>query len=132
MKNKKSKVKTPPIGPLAERFGSYLEAGLHCFGEQFQDFDPSYIEEEKNGRGLMFSQFKEETYGREGWEQYIVAVFEHGVVWPSGASICFTNEQPPEKVALLFLSALTREIAVSEPTCSECAHTRDMFEKGGG
>lgn len=131
MTNKKSKAKTPDVGPFAERFAKFLEIGLHCFEENFEDFNPCHVLEEKNGKGVMFSQFKEKDYGRETSEEYTVIAFEHGIVWPSGASICFSNEQSPEQVALLFIAALSREMPVNKPTCGNC-ETKGMFSKGGG
>lgn len=124
---KKRKSKTgKQLGPFASRFARHLELGLECFSEKFSDFHPYQVHHEKHGNGLLFSQLKECDYGPEQASHYAVIAFEHGILWSTGALIYFSNEQPPEAVALLFLAALTRESPVGKPSCESCK-TEDIF-----
>ena len=51
------------LGPNAERFTKFLENGLHCFDECLTDFRPTYVQHEKQGIGLLFTQLREDDWG---------------------------------------------------------------------
>lgn len=118
-KRRKSK-REETLGPIARRFAEYLDCGLHYFDECLSNFEAKHVRHEEHGDGLIFSQLKADDYGVEQSVNHTVVAFESGIMWPSGATICFNNEQPPEKVALAFVSALVREIPVVEPICESC------------
>ena len=54
-----------------------------------------------------------------------VIATEDGIRFPGGSLICFNNEQPPEKVALLFLSAMVMETPCEG--CQECENGVENF-----
>ena len=116
------------LGPNAERFTKFLENGLHCFDECLTDFRPTYVQHEKQGIGLLFTQLREDDWGIDPATDYAVIAFEHGISWPSGSLIYFNNEQPPEQVAMLFVAAIVRETPVNCPACKQCI-TKDIYSK---
>ena len=117
------------LGQMAKIFGDYLDTGLLLFDGNFEDFNPTIVSHETHGIGLLFTQLKEEDYGVEKAVDHSVIAFEEGVSFPSGGLIYFNNEQPPEKVALLFLAALLKEVPVGCPKCSNCEENDEEEKK---
>ena len=128
-KRKTKKSKEPTIGPFARRFCEYLEMGLDLMGEEFSNFQPHFVQHEDKGTGLLFSQLNPEVYGIEQATDYSVIAFEEGVSHPDGSLVGFSNEQTPEKVALLYMAALLKESPVNCPKCGTCLeHYNKMKE----
>lgn len=119
-KRSKSKAKdSEEIGFFANRFSKHLEDGLHVFGRCFQEFYPHHIKHEENGTGVLFSQLAVASFREDLCQKHAVIAFEDGIHFHTGFVISFTNEQTPEKVALLFLAALVNEQPVA-PDCESC------------
>ena len=121
-KRRKTKEPDSDLGFLATRFAHHLDCGLQIFEEEFSDFHPHYIQHADHGKGLLFSQLKEKDYGIETAAAHSVIAFEQGIMWSSGETICYNNEQTPERVALLFLCAMTHEqpISTDHIKCENC------------
>ena len=120
-KRSKTKESESDLGFFATRFARHLGHGLEMFGEHFSEFNPHYICHEAHGKGLLFSQVKEEIYGIKQSVDHSVIAFETGIMWSSGETICFSNEQTPERVALLFLCAMTKEDPIlANFACPHC------------
>ena len=122
------------LGPISKRFADHLAEGVGNFGLDFSDFYPRICQHKDDGEiGLLLSQVRikgtnlrntrKQQRLRKMNDLYHVFVTEEGITFPffePSSMLCFTNEQPPERVALLFLAALISGHPIEHQTCPSC------------
>ena len=122
------------LGSITKRFADHLADGVGFFGADFSDFYPRICQHKDDGQiGLLLSQVRikgtnllntrAEKRLRKMNDLYHIFVTEEGITFPffePSSMLCFTNEQPPEKVALLFLAALISSNPIEHQRCPAC------------
>ena len=116
------------IDPRVTEFLQHLETGLAQAGLDFEDYNPTYVQlhdEEKKGKlvgGCIFSQVINPTN-----TEHTVCVAPDGISFPepNKTKLIFSIDQPPSKVAIMFLVAMMKELVIDPPCCPDCEKEKD-------
>tara|TARA_R100001129_G_scaffold15798_1_gene10358 strand:- start:31 stop:426 length:396 start_codon:yes stop_codon:yes gene_type:complete len=112
------------LGPNAERFADHLSLGIDCFQLDIDDYIPTIVSHDEHGPGFLISQLSLVDHERDYCARHTIVATESGVVWADSAvtknTIVFNEDQPPEKAALLVLSAIVRKVPLVAPSCPCC------------
>ena len=111
------------IDPNVIEFVDHLEGGLAAAGLSFDNYLPQYVtlehadDKSKTYNGLIFSQVANPSDNL-----YNVCVAQNGVHFRGeGASMLpFNDDQPPSKLAILFLVAIIQGDIINPPSCPHC------------
>ncbi len=122
------------LGPLTQRFADHLSEGVEYFGAEFASFDPFIATHADDGVGLMISQVRckgsnlpnsrKEKALRKKKDEFLIFVTDEGITYPAlkhGSMLPFTEEQSPERAALLFLAGMIYSNPIESQMCSQCA-----------
>ena len=93
-------------------FVDHLSVGLDSAGLELADFSPTLVKDRKLGeQGFLFCQEIDDV-------NTSVIVFNDRVEFGSNSvSLIMNNEQPPTKVAILFLVAMIQGEPLLPPSC---------------
>ena len=96
-------------------FVDHLSVGLDSAGLKLADFSPTVVKDrETKEQGFLFCQEIDDV-------DTSVVVFNDRVEFGSNSvSLIMNNEQPPTKVAILFLVAMIQKEPLLPPTCPCC------------
>ena len=96
-------------------FVDHLSVGLDSAGLKLADFSPTVVKDrETKEQGFLFFQEIND-------DDTSVVVFNDRVEFGSNSvSLIMNNEQPPTKVAILFLVAMIQKEPLLPPTCPCC------------
>jgi len=96
-------------------FVDHLSVGLDSAGLELEDFSPTVVKDRKTKeQGFLFCQKIDDV-------DTSVIVFNDRVEFGSNSvSLIMNNEQPPTKVAILFLVAMIQEEPLLPPDCPCC------------
>ena len=96
-------------------FVDHLSVGLDSAGLDLEDFSPIVVKDRKLGeQGFLFCQEIDNV-------DTSVVVFNDRVEFGSNSvSLIMNNEQPPTKVAILFLVAMIQKEPLLPPSCPCC------------
>jgi len=96
-------------------FVDHLSVGLDSAGLDLEDFSPIVVKDrETKEQGFLFFQEIND-------DDTSVVVFNDRVEFGSNSvSLIMNNEQPPTKVAILFLVAMIQKEPLLPPTCPCC------------
>ncbi len=110
------------IDPKVHEFINHLEGGLALAGFPFKDFSPQWVQLEHidnnaEYNGLIFNQVPK---GDD--EQFNVCVANDGIHFAgeNTSSLPFSFDQPPSKLAILFLVTIMQGDIVNPPCCPHC------------
>lgn len=111
------------IDPKVMEFVNHLEGGLAIAGFSFEDFSPQWVclahkdFQHAENNGLIFNQVPK---GKD--EKFNVCCAPDGIHFAGeGTSkLPFTFDQPPSKLAVLFLVSIIQGNTVTPPSCPHC------------
>lgn len=104
-----------------ERFCSTMDAALEVIDKNLGDFCAQIAKHESRGVGVIFSQLQAQD--GEGLNDLcphqLGFVFKDGVgaAITEGPYLAFGKDQPPEKVAAMFVAALVEGEPIAFPEC---------------
>ena len=117
-----SKNKQWIIDPKVNEFINHLEGGLELAGLSFKDFCPQWVKLEhevtkEKYNGLIFNQ---EPCGND--QSLNVCVASDGIHFAgeNTSSLPFSFDQPPSKLAILFLVSMMQGDIIEPPCCPHC------------
>lgn len=117
-----SKNKQWIIDPKVNEFLIHLEGGLALAGFPFKDFSPQWVKLEHTDNkaeynGLVFNQVPK---GND--PDMTVCVANDGIHFAgeNTSSLPFSFDQPPSKLAILFLVSIMKGDIIEPPCCPHC------------
>lgn len=117
-----SKNKEWIIDPKVSEFVNHLEGGLATAGFSFEDFSPQWVQLEHEDtkaeyNGLIFNQVPK---GKD--KEFNVCVAPDGIHFAgkNTSKFPFKFDQPPSKLAILFLVAIMQKNTIKPPSCPKC------------
>ena len=110
------------IDPKVTEFVNHLEGGLALAGFPFKDFSPQWVQLEHidnkaEYNGLIFNQVPK---GHD--EKFNVCVANDGIHFAgeNTSKLPFNFDQPPSKLAIMFLVSIMQNKTISPPPCPHC------------
>ena len=100
-------------------FIDHLTVGLESAGLDIADFKPmTGVNKETGEFGLLFTQIP--YYEEDSIETTVIVHNDRVEFLDHNSSLIMNNEQPPTKVAILFLVAMIQEEPLLPPSCPCC------------
>ena len=110
-----------------ERFCSTIDAALEVIDKNLGAFGAYVVKHEDRGNGVIFSQLETTAGGglkfSDVCHHQLAFVFKDGVgaAITDGPYLAFGKDQPPEKVAAMFVAALVSGEPIPFPECDCCS-----------
>mgnify|MGYP003138607800 CR=1 FL=1 len=115
------------IVPKVNEFVNHLEGGLAQAGLAFEQFFPKWVqlehvENKAEYNGLVFSQVPNCQK-----DEFSVCVAPDGIHFAgeNTSILPFSFDQPPSKIAILFLVTIIKGDIVNPPCCPKCQKEKD-------
>lgn len=106
-----------------ERFCSTMDAALELLDKNLGAYGAQIVKHKARGNGVIFSQLQTTGEGDLAFDDVchhqLAFVFKDGVgaAIKEGPFLAFGKDQPPEKVAAMFVAALVSGETIAFPEC---------------